>query len=91
MQSHNNTWCIRNSKICKVGSIVCLKIEISMIEPNYNIYFYLEVLFKQRICSNNWKFYVTIEILFRNVIFNLRKKSFMIFQILPIFELSYNW
>lgn len=37
-------------------------------------------------------FMLTIEILFRNIVIsNLRNKSFMIFEILPIFELSYNW
>lgn len=45
------------------------------IESNYNIYFYLESV-------------QTIEnFILRNVISYLRKKSFRIFQILPIFEL----
>lgn len=80
MQSHNNTRCIRNSKIsweyCLLENrdfddwngirvyfiyikwkILQIDKSLDNIESNYNIYFYLEVVFKQRICSNDWKFY----------------------------------
>lgn len=91
MQSHNNTRCIRNSRIRKVGNIVCLKIEISMIETEYGYILYIKWKILQidksfdNIESNyNIYFYLesvqTIEnFILRNVISYLRKQSFRIF------------